>query len=211
MLHTETVSTSTLELLTRLMQDEHLQSFVLVGGTSLSLQLGHRVSIDLDLFSIIPFDETDLSSYLASEYDLELDFISRHTIKGEIQGVQIDCIAHQYPWIGQCVVEDSIRLASIADISAMKLNAIAGNGTRIKDFIDIAYLSSVSSFKDMLHAYEQKYSANAVIPLKAITYWDDINFSEPIKMLDSAAFQWKKIEKRLWEMQKYPDRIFPPL
>ena len=211
MLHTETVSAATLELLTRLMQDNYLKDFILVGGTSLSLQLGHRISIDLDLFSVTPFNEVDLSSYLTIQYGLELDFISRCTVKGEIQGVQIDCIAHQYPWIKQYTEEKKIRLASVNDISAMKLNAIAGNGSRIKDFIDIAYLSSLLSFTDMLHAYEQKYRANTIIPLKAITYWDDINFSEPIKMLDAKAFQWKKIEKRLLQMQQRPHAIFPAL
>lgn len=76
---------------------------------------------------------------------------------------------------------------------------------------DIAYLSSLLSFTDMLHAYEQKYKANTIIPLKAITYWDDINFSEPIKMLDAKVFQWKKIEKRLLQMQQRPHVIFPAL
>lgn len=51
MLYKETVSSSTLELLITLMKDVKLGQFVLVGGTSLSLQLGHRVSVDLDLFS----------------------------------------------------------------------------------------------------------------------------------------------------------------
>lgn len=46
MLHTETVSLGTLELLKSLMQDELMAQFVLVGGTSLSLQLGHRISLD---------------------------------------------------------------------------------------------------------------------------------------------------------------------
>lgn len=206
MLHTETVSLGTLELLKSLMQDERMAQFVLVGGTSLSLQLGHRISVDLDLFSAAPFDEIELSSYLVSNYGLELDFISRCTIKGEIQGVQIDCIAHQYPWIGQFLEKNGIRLANIIDIAAMKLNAIAGNGTRIKDFIDIAYLASYLSFEEMLHAYEQKYKANSVIPLKAITYWDDINFSEPIRMLDASTFRWQKIEKRLREMQRFPSK-----
>ncbi len=211
MLHTETVSAATLELLTQLMQDNNLKDFILVGGTSLSLQLGHRISIDLDLFSVSAFNEVELSSYLTTQYGLELDFISHCTVKGEIQGVQIDCIAHQYPWIKQYTEEGKVRLASINDISAMKLNAIAGNGTRIKDFIDIAYLSSLLSFADMLHAYEQKYKANAIIPLKAITFWDDINFSEPIKMLDAKVFQWKKIEKRLLQMQQHPNVIFSAL
>ena len=79
MLHTETVSLGTLELLKSLKQDELMAQFVLVGGTSLSLQLGHRISVDLDLFSATPFDEGELSSYLVSNYGLELDFISRCT------------------------------------------------------------------------------------------------------------------------------------
>lgn len=211
MLYTKTVSVSTLELLIKLMQDVRLESFALVGGTSLSLQLGHRISIDLDLFSATSFDETELSSFLISDYGLELDFISHCTVKGEIQGVQIDCIAHQYPWVKEPVMESGVRLASVVDVSAMKLNAIAGNGTRIKDFIDIAYLSSMLSFEEMLHAYERKYKANAVIPLKAITYWDDINFSEPIKMLGTSTFQWEIIEERLLEMQRKPQLVFSTL
>ena len=51
MLHKETIDTATLELLKRLMGDERLQDFVLVGGTSLALQMGHRISVDLDLFT----------------------------------------------------------------------------------------------------------------------------------------------------------------
>lgn len=90
----------------------------------------------------------------------------------------------------------------------MKLNAIAGNGTRIKDFIDLAYLSTLLSLGEMLEAYEHKYKANVIMPLKALTYWEDINFDEPIRMLGSAPFKWKKIEKRLLQMQNYPQKRF---
>ena len=53
MLQFQTVESNTLELLRSLMQKEYLNSFVLVGGTALALQLGNRKSIDLDLFSNI--------------------------------------------------------------------------------------------------------------------------------------------------------------
>ncbi len=208
MLYKTTVSTATLELLKTLMQDDELKRFVLVGGTSLALQIGHRISVDLDLFSREPFEENNISAYLTEKYNFELDFISHNTIKGEIDRVKIDCIAHQYPWVKECLKEENIRLASISDIAAMKLNAIAGNGSRIKDFIDIAYLSHMLSFRDMLHSYELKYNANPIMPLKAIVYWDDINFAEPVKMLAST-YTWKKIERRLLDMQKQPDKIFP--
>lgn len=55
MLYQTTVEDSTLELLKRLMNDEVFKDFVLVGGTALSLQLGHRISVDIDLFSETPF------------------------------------------------------------------------------------------------------------------------------------------------------------
>jgi len=44
MLHTETVAPATLDLLKRLMFDTYLSKFVLVGGTALSLQLGHSTT-----------------------------------------------------------------------------------------------------------------------------------------------------------------------
>ena len=208
MLFTETVASSTLELLRRLMKDIALRDFVLVGGTSLALQVGHRISVDIDLFSNLSFSEEALSDHLISNYNLELDYIDKNTIKGEIEGVQVDCITHGYPWLSPFYVTSDVRFASLEDIAAMKLNAIVGNGTRIKDFIDVAYLSSYLCFNEMLNAYEKKYRMNSIIPVKALTYFNDINFDEPIKMHGQINFNWKKIAKRLNEMQKFPSKKF---
>ena len=89
MLFTETVASSTLELLRRLMKDIALRDFVLVGGTSLALQVGHRISVDIDLFSNLSFNEEALSDHLISNYNLELDYIDKNTIKGEIEGFKL--------------------------------------------------------------------------------------------------------------------------
>lgn len=211
MLYKTTIEDSTLELLISLMSDQRMKDFVLVGGTALALQLGHRVSIDIDLFSTDPFNENNLADYLRQEYNFELDFLSKNTLKGEINGVQLDCIAHQYPWINSFRQDENIRIAGYGDIAAMKLNAIIGNGTRIKDFIDLAFLSCKIPFSQMLKGYETKYNSNPVIAVKAITYFEDINFDEPIKMAGNSGFDWGKIEKRLKEMQNFPDRIFKTL
>lgn len=211
MLQTQTLAPTTLQLLKRLMQDNELRSFRLVGGTALALQLGHRISVDLDLFCNQPFDEQLLREYMEREYGLQTDYMSRYTLKGEIDGVQIDCIAHEYPWIEEPKEEDGIRLAGLPDICAMKLNAIAGNGTRIKDFIDVAWLSSHYSLNQMLAFYEQKYNANVLMPLKAIIFFDEINFNEPVHLTDGKRINWKMYEKRLIAMEKQPDRLFPPL
>ena len=208
MLYKATIDDSILELLTRLMADEAFNDFVLVGGTALALQIGHRISVDIDLFSSKTYEQNKLLDYLRTNYNFELDFISNNTLKGEINKVQIDCIAHQYPWISPFTIEENIRMAGFEDIAAMKLNAIAGNGTRIKDYIDIAFLSAKMSFNQMLKGYESKYNSNPIIPVKAITYFNDINFNEPIHMTDAAGFDWKIIAEKLKSMQNYPDRVF---
>ena len=211
MLHKETIDTATLELLKRLMGDERLQGFVLVGGTSLALQIGHRISVDLDLFTEKEFEADELREYLERNYHLQTDYLAFATVKGEIDGVQVDCIAHAYPWLKPFVLEEGVRLASLEDICAMKLNAIAGNGTRIKDFVDVAHLSSRFSLEQMLKFYEEKYQANPLMPLKGIVYFADINKNAPVKMANGKPLDWKSIEKRLLAMEKFPQKVFPQL
>ncbi len=109
--------------------------------------------------------------------------------------------------------DGNIRLASLEDIAAMKLNAIAGNGTRLKDFIDVAFLSCYLPLKKMMNAYEDKYSTrNPFLTLKALSYHQDINFNEPIQMVNET-YKWKAVEQRLKEMLKSPNKLFeiPPL
>lgn len=211
MLQTKTIAPTTLQLLTRLMQDPELFSFRLVGGTALALQLGHRISVDLDLFTDTAFNEQQLREYLERNYGLQTDYMSSSTLKGEIEGVQIDCIAHQYPWLQEPTEEEGIRLASMPDICAMKLNAIAGNGTRIKDFIDVAWISAHFTLNQMLDFYERRYNANVLMPLKAIIFFEDINFDEPVHLTNGKKVNWKMYEKRLLEMEKHPDKLFPAL
>jgi hypothetical protein len=68
MLHYETVEKPTLDLLKKLMNDNLLKDFNLVGGTALALRLGHRKSIDIDLFTNHPFDVRNLTEHLQEAY-----------------------------------------------------------------------------------------------------------------------------------------------
>ena len=211
MLRKETVSKPTLELLKTLMNDGLLKDFFLVGGTALALQIGHRISIDLDFFNQSAFDENFLIAELESKYKFQLDYQSKNTLKGEIENIKVDFITHNYPLAKPLIKEEGVRMASPEDIGAMKLNAIAGNGTRLKDFIDIAYLSSTITLSQMVNAFEQKYaSRNPSIVLKALEYHQDINFKEVIEMVDTK-YQWKAIEKRLFQMTKFPKKLFPKM
>jgi len=211
MLFKAAVKESTLELLTKLMQDACLANFILVGGTALALQIGHRDSIDIHLFSQEPFNESDVFDHLQGSYNFIADFIDRNILKGEVQGVKVDLITHKYPNVGSVLELDGIRMASKSDIAAMKLNAIVRDGSRIKDFIDIAYLSSFLSFYEMQQAYVSKYAnSNPEMISKALIYHEDINFKEPIKMLDGK-LDWNKIAQRLSMMMSKPHKLLPSL
>ena len=209
MLYKSTIESKTFELLERLMNDERFNDFHLVGGTALSLQIGHRKSLDLDLFTIEDFDFEDVSRYLKAKYEFTDSHFEKNTLKGFFDGIKVDFITHAYPLVAPIVVmENNIRMYAVKDIAAMKLNAIAGNGTRLKDFIDIAWISTMMPFSEMLNAYEAKYRSNCFPVLKSLLYFDDIDFNEPIQMTGEK-FQWETIGKRLEMISKYPERVFP--
>jgi hypothetical protein len=210
MLQTETVTPGTLELLKELMHDSTLQDFFLVGGTALSLQIGHRISIDITLSSTQPFDGEEMLTHLKSS-GFRLNYQAKNTLKRQINNVQTDLITHAYPLVKPLKILDAVRLASLEDIAAMKLNAIVDNGTRLKDFIDLAFLSCHLSFSEMVAAYETKYDQrNPYIILKSLAYTNDVNKDEPIKFV-AGKYSWDTIERRLKELPQHPNKIFSSL
>lgn len=208
MLHTETLARPTLEVLKKLEAESAMADFNLAGGTALALFLGHRISVDLDFFTFKPFDTGKLGDFLCNSYGFRTDFAEKNTLKGTINGIKIDCIAHQYDYLESPYIESDIRLYSIEDIVAMKLSAIVDNGSRLKDFVDIAFLSTRFSFYSMLKLYERKFpDVNIIRPIKAITYFDDIDFDEDVIML-KGNYDWELVEKRLVDMVKEQNKVF---
>jgi len=211
MLRKETVTLGTLELLKELMQDDNLKPFTLVGGTALALQIAHRSSIDIDLFSKEGFDVATVGDYLKEKYQFQQEYSARNTLKGNINGVKVDLITHAYPNVLETLKVENVRMATVNDIAAMKLNAIVNNGTRIKDFVDIAYLSDQLTLKQMVNAYGIKYTQdNPTQALKALNFHNDIDFKEPVHLL-KGNFNWQDIQKRLKAMALYPDKLFSPM
>jgi hypothetical protein len=211
MLYKETIEPKTLELLIDLQKEPLLSTFNLVGGTALALHLGHRKSIDLDFFTSESFDLEEVKMMLIKKYDFKVSYSRSQTLKGFINGVKVDFIKFDYPHLHNCDIIDEVRIESVPDIIAMKLLSITDNGSRIKDFIDIAYLSSWFSLEEMLQFFIRKITnSNIMMPIKALTYFDDIDFNESIVMLNNN-FDWDKIANRLINMTKEPNKIFKKL
>jgi hypothetical protein len=194
-----------------MMRDRWFAGFLLAGGTNLALQLGYRKSIDLDFFAWQHFDALPLAEYLQEHYRFyKQDVREKDTIKGYIDNIKVDFIAHVYPFVDERIAtEDGIRMYSIKDIVAMKLGAVSDNGRRLKDFVDIAYLSTRLSLTQMLGAYADKYQNSSTLhAARGLAYFDDIDFNAQIELTGNRQFDWKKIEKRILQMIRFENKIF---
>lgn len=147
----------TLHLLGQIQQDKVFDEFFLVGGTALALHIGHRLSVDLDFFSLSPFDNQQLEFHLGQQFGFSTDYVAANTLKGYIRNVKIDFLTHAYPLVNPLLREEGLCLASMEDIGAMKLNAIAHSGNRQKDFFDLYFLLEHCSMHTLLDAYQIKY------------------------------------------------------
>lgn len=198
MLQKAAVDKNLMDLLIRLQGDPVLSEFVLAGGTALALLLGHRKSVDIDLFSNTGFDEGRLLEHLEREYDFRMNNISRSTIRGSIGNIRVDLIAHDYPYLREPLVMDGVRLLSMEDVAAMKVNAIAGDGTRVKDFIDIFFLLREFSFKDILGFFSKKYSLrNNAHALKSLAWFEDVDVNDWPVMIKESNLTFEKVKKEI--------------
>jgi len=175
MLHQETVEPATLELLNQLFSKDYLSGFALAGGTALALQLGHRISIDLDFFSYQPFNANELTKRISSDFRLDKEFIEieENTLNCIINNIRVQFLTHNYQQVRPDLNDGTIRLYSLPDSAAMKLNAVTNRGAK-KDFFDIAALLEVFSLNDMLNFYTKKYNVvNYQHVLKSLSYFED--------------------------------------
>lgn len=161
-----TVSPFLLKILKNLMKRSEFSMFRLVGGTALSLYRGHRISVDIDLFTDADYgtvDFTAIDRYLRESYSY-FDTIETPEIgmgKSYYIGETSDnCIKldvyYTDKFIDETVICDTIRLASLAEISAMKIDVIIRTG-RKKDFWDINELKSLFTIHQMAEFHRKRY------------------------------------------------------
>jgi len=197
MLHVETVEPDTLGLLRKLMGLPYLSTFSLVGGTSLSLQMGHRKSIDLDLFSEVEFDGAALLKHLENDFQsMEVLTRMKGTLLTRIEGVKVDFLRFNYPNIRPIKVEENLRLLTPEDIAPMKLDAIAGRGKK-KDFYDLYFLLEIMTLQQMLDLHHEKFKLSTTFHIiKSLTWFEDAEEDdEPILMQKD--INWQQVKKRI--------------
>ncbi|MEA3448979.1 MAG: nucleotidyl transferase AbiEii/AbiGii toxin family protein [Bacteroidota bacterium] len=177
---------------------EALRNLQLVGGTSLALQIGHRESIDIDLFGHIDFDKQVGKLNIPGE--IQLLGKSKHVNTFSVDDVKVDIIDYQYPWLKKPKIVMNIKLASLHDIGAMKLNAIAGRGSK-KDFIDLFFLLRHFSLKALFELYLKKFDdGNLFLVKKSLTYFKDADIEQMPVMHENIS--WECIKNKIMQEVK---------
>ena len=196
MLQIRTVAPDTLELLKKLQSIPEMADTRLVGGTALAFHLGHRLSIDLDLFG--HFDQETITETLKSEaFDYFTILTDGKSIKHYlINQVKVDLVKYdRYQWLEDVIYDDQIRIAGLKDIAAMKIAAITNRGSK-KDFIDLFFLLKPFSIKEIIGFYQMKYpDSNTFSAIRSLTYFDDAEKGESPKMLIPT--NWKDVKERI--------------
>jgi hypothetical protein len=195
MLHYETVDEGTLGLLKQLQSLSILSEMRLVGGTSLALQIGHRKSIDIDLFGILSADYENLVDELKTLGEVVSLKNSKNIHILLINEIKVDIVNYEYKWLTNKITTDNIHLASIEDIAAMKLNAIIGRGSK-KDFIDLFFILKDYSLATLIDFYTKKYNdGSTFLVLKSLTYFEDADMEEMPFMFNN--IDWQTIKDNI--------------
>jgi len=212
----ETVSDDLLEAAGKLCKLPGLKEFNIVGGTALALQIGHRKSTDIDLFCNSPGVSVSFASILDDCRDVFKNvsvesIVENRTLITRIDNIKVDfVIQRNSKMLDDPIVIQNLRLASIRDIAAMKIMAVATTSNRIKDYVDIYYLLKQFSLETLFNLYYEKYNVDSVqAALDNLPYFYDVSQDEfeALDFLDTAPSLKEVCSILSGEVKKYSQKI----
>ena len=195
MLHRKAVEPHTLSLILSLQTKPYTRDFLLVGGTALALQLGHRTSTDVDLFTNKRFDVPQLLGFLRNDFSIQVRNQMNHALLLNINSIKTDFVFQPSDLLSTPVEVEHVRMASLKEIGAMKIGAITARGRR-RDFIDLYCLMEHFKLPELLDAFLKKYKdATLELAIRSLFYFEDAdNDLEPKCFFD---YSWDKIKSKI--------------
>ena len=202
-MHTEAISNSVWGLLQRLNEMPFITSCYLGGGTALALQLGHRMSDDLDLFLPQPSDQNAL---IRDIRNAGLDAIvlnqTQYHLELAIDAVKVDMIQEQIPSMFPLKPVESqyhnLKMADPRDIGRMKIVSIGSRGSK-KDFIDLYCLTrEIISLESLLKLTDEEKKGirySKVLFLKGLVDFEEADREPELTMIWNIS--WEEVKRNL--------------
>ncbi len=171
------------------------QRFYLAGGTALALQLGHRVSVDLDFFSTSDelLDESRQEIVAALRRSLQFDTIQDvvGSLLLNVQETAVGFFSYGYPLLAPPVMVERVALAGLLDIGLMKLDAIASRGVR-KDFYDLYFIAQHLALDKLLERGQEKYSHTrdfGMMALEGLVNFESADQDAPVETFPPVSWE----------------------
>jgi hypothetical protein len=175
------------------MQIEELGNFALLGGTSLALRWGHRISEDIDLFSNQSFDELAVTEAITTHFPDTIVLVQeKQAVRLFVEDVKVELIAPKRPYLYPIEIIEKIRFFSVADAMAFKMNAIERRGSR-KDFYDLYEALHYHSLEELIGFYCRKFATHNTFHLiKSIVYFADADQEPELKSFKKESWEYIK-------------------
>lgn len=183
--HRQVITASTETTLRALRDADIVNHFYLAGGTGLALQVGHRLSLDLDFFARDLFDEEVLLQRVQALAGFSLVARAPHSLHATIQETKVSFLGYSYPLLFPEVRFMDVAVADPRDIACMKISAIASRGTK-RDFVDLYVSAQRFGLTELLKLFERKYAQtryNKLHILKSFTFFGDAEKDPMPRML----------------------------
>ncbi|HRZ29758.1 MAG TPA: nucleotidyl transferase AbiEii/AbiGii toxin family protein [Candidatus Paceibacterota bacterium] len=179
---------------------EFKKDFYLAGGTGLAFQLGHRDSIDFDLFCNKDLDNIKLFTKIQEVfkgYKIVKTQDEKNTLSITIDdNIKISFLSYKYKLVDKLIENEYFKIASILDIACMKLSAVLGRTTN-KDYIDLYFILQKISLKEVLEKLKIKMpELSRGLVLKSLVYFKDIR-REKIKFKNNNNITFKMVQEFL--------------
>lgn len=157
--------------------------FYLAGGTALALQIGHRVSVDFDLFSNDQINRALLTRvrHVFEEADISVRVDDADELTVLVNSVKITFLTYPFPAREPLVTYENVRLLSVPEIAATKAYTIGRRGA-YKDYVDLYFIvvEKHAGLADIIADAEAKFGSdfNARLFLEQLVYVADLDDSE---------------------------------
>jgi len=176
--------------------------FYLVGGTAIALHIGHRRSIDFDLFTDSTFDPMLIRNKIINNKDIDHTF-SQGSGELTILINKVKVTFFHYPFIIErnVLFEQTLKLPDLITLGAMKAFAL-GRRAKWKDYVDLYFIFQKLSFQELIDKTISifKNEFNEKLFRTQLSYFDDVDNSEEIEYIPG-------FEKNDDEVKKYLEKI----
>ena len=197
-MHTEILSDKQQELLPFI--EQFKRSFYLVGGTAIALYLGHRRSIDYDLFTFSPLNKSRIKQrIMQTPFKKNIIFEDVDQIHFNLNDVKLTFFNYPYQVVHLQKFDKVMSLPSLLSLAAMKAFAL-GRRAKWKDYVDLYFIiKNFYTFTEIAVEADKIYGTlfSEKLFREQLAFHKDINYSEEIEYMIPNPPSEKEVKEEL--------------